>query len=206
MAFFGLFAKKELTVDVEERDYSRVAVPDPHMPDGQAPYIDAWTGYAPARMKVRPSELHTVGREPRQVAGEYPASEMASIEDPEWKVAPQAEQTGWVQGDDPRWTALKKPALRVQRAPTTYRVSHPFDWEFAHHLNGQHFSMADNIRTYSIGGMQPAIPRRNTFRLTPPPHDVNQANVRGNQAFDVNDMDMKSPVSAWRSPVARLGG
>lgn len=206
MAFFGLFAKKEPTVEVQERDYSRVAVPDPHMPDGQAPYIEAWIGYAPARMKVRPSELHTVGREPRQLAGEYPASEMEMIEDPEWKVAPDADQVGWVQAPDPRWTALKNPPKRKQRVPSTYRVTNPFDWQLARNLNGLHFSMADNIRTYAIGGMQPAVPRRNTFRLTPPPHDVNQTNVRGDQAFDVQDMDMKSPVSAWRSPVARLGG
>lgn len=203
MAFFGLFGKKAEPEPVE-RSYDRVAVPDPKTPEGQAPYIEAWTGYAPKRLMVRPSDMYTVGREPRQVSGDYPASEMAMVEDPEYKVAPVAVQTGWVQGDDPRWTAFKRPALRTQRSPSTYRVSNPFDWQLAHKLSGFHFSMANHIRTYAIGGMQPVLSRRNTFRLMPPPHDVNQANVSDN-VFDVTDMDMQSPVSAYRSPMQRLG-
>jgi hypothetical protein len=204
MAFFGLFGKKP-DPEPEVREYDKLAVPDPEQPEGKAPYIEAWTGYAPKRLQVPPSEMHTAGREPRQVKGDYPASEMEMVEEAHWKTAPDAIQDVKEFAPDPRWAALKRPALRVQRAPTTYRVTNPFDWQLAHNLNGFHFSMANHIRTYAIGGMEPVLTRRNTFRLMPPPHDVNQTNV-GNTAFDVSDMDMQSPISAWRSPTARLGG
>lgn len=214
MRWFGdLFRRRDPPVEIEERDYSRVAVPDPHMPDGKAAYIDAWVGYSDRRMMVRPRDLHTVGREPRQVHGAYPTSEMTVVEEVEWKVAPEAIQTVRQQAPDPRWAALKKPPLRRQRAPTTYRVQNPFDWQNMdsvpgyvgyHGLNGLHFSMASNIRTYPIGGMLPMTSRRNTFRLMPPPHDVNQTNVPADIAFDVSDMDMASAPSAWRNPLARL--
>src|SRR6266576_3346794 len=42
-------------------------------------------------------------------------------------------------------------------------------------MNGTHFSMADNVRTYPIGGMQSVVSRRNTYRLAPPPLDINSA-------------------------------
>lgn len=188
------------------RDYDKLAVPDPHTPQGQAPYIGAWVGYAPHRMMVTPSDMHTVGREPRQVPGPYPAAntDPGERERTDWRVAPSAIQSVQRFAPNPGWEGHKHPPHRPQRAPTTYRVTNPFDWQFARNLNGLMFSMASNIRTYAIGGMKPVIPRRNTFRLMPPPHDINQTNV-SRTTFDVEDMDMSSPSRAWTSPLARLG-
>lgn len=39
------------------------------------------------------------------------------------------------------------------------------------------FSMASQKRTYSIGGMTPVMRRRNTYRLEPPPIDVNTTDL-----------------------------
>jgi hypothetical protein len=77
--------------------------------------------------------------------------------------------------DDPRWTTTAEPRRTTKMAPTTYTFTRPFDQQNragARTLNGLHFSMADNLRTYDILGMAP--PRhttRNTYRLDPVPWD-----------------------------------
>lgn len=185
-----------------ERDYSNRAVPDPHTPEGRAPYIDAWVGYAD---KKSGSPLKTIGRQPSQIRGEYPTSEgQFDQEETLYAVAPPAVQTVKVRAPDPRW--IPTGSIRPQRAPTSYRAINPFDWQYARQMNGLHFSMASNLRTYAIGGMQPVTSRRNTFRLIPPPHDVNQTNYpRGGTAVDVSDMDIRGVDSGhYRSAITRL--
>lgn len=206
MGIWGkLFGDREPEPGIEARDYEKLAVPDPRTPSGHAPYIDAWVGYAPSGLKLTPSQLHTVGREPRQVPGKYPAANTSpgEVEDVMWKVPPSAVQSVQRFEEHPGVEGHKKPAHRPQRTISTYRTTHPFDWKFARRLNGLRFSMASHIRTYPVGGMQPAVSRRNTFRLMPPPHDINQTNVTST-TFNVADMDMASPVSAWTSPLSRL--
>lgn len=200
--FANLFATK--AKEEPPRDYSNRAVPDPHTPEGRAPYVDAWSGYAD---KKSGSPLKTLGRQPQQIPGEYPTSEgQYDREETLYAVAPPAVQTQKVRAPDPRWIAT--PAKRPQRAPTTYRALNPFDWQYARQLNGTHFSMASNIRTYPVGGMLPAVPRRNTFRLMPPPHDISQTNLPANgTSVDVSSMDIRGVASGqYRSPTVRLGG
>jgi hypothetical protein len=49
-------------------------------------------------------------------------------------------------------------------------------------------SMATQRRTYSIGGMTPVIGRRNTYRLEPPPVDLNRTDLPSSGTrFDVAD-------------------
>jgi hypothetical protein len=50
------------------------------------------------------------------------------------------------------------------------------------------FSMASQRRTYAIGGMTPVIGRRNTYRLEPPPVDMNRTDLPpSGSRFDVAD-------------------
>lgn len=200
MGFFAnLFGKK--TEEAVPRDYSNRATPDPHRPEGQAPYVRAWDGYASSRSG---DPLRTIGREPRQVAGDYPSGEnQFDSEVPLWTVAPGAVMGERPRSPDPRWVATTP--IRPQRTPSTYRTVNPFDWQYARQLNGLHFSMASNLRTYAIGGMQPVIARRNTWRMLPPPHDINQTDLpRSGTSFDVSEMDIRGVVSGGRSPTARL--
>lgn len=202
--FSDLFSPKK--TEEPERDYSNRAVPDPHTVEGRAPFIDAWDGYADKRSGSG-SPLHTIGRHPAQIPGEYPTSEgQFDREEPVYTVAPLATQSVRMRAPDPRWASTTP--IRTQRAPSTYRTVNPFDWKLARHLNGLRFSMASHIRTYSVGGMKPVIQRRNTFRLLPPPHDINRTNLPASgTAVNVSEMDSRG-ISAgqYRSPVSRLGG
>jgi len=72
---------------------------------------------------------------------------------------------------DIRRTPPAEPRLTNQLAPANYSYTRPFDQHAAHQLNGIHFSMADHRRTYPILGMQPAMTRRNTYRVDPAPYD-----------------------------------
>lgn len=198
--FANLFGSKKPPED-SPRDYTNRAVPDPHTNEGRAPYVDAWTGYAD---KKAGAPLKTIGREPRQIPGEYPTSDQFDRDDIRYAVAPGAVQTKKVRAPDPRWVATDP--IRPQRTPSTYRAVQPFDWQFARQMNGLHFSMASNIRTYPIGGMLPVVPRRNTYRLLPPPRDINQTNLPANgTAVDVSEMDIRGVSSGqYRSATSRL--
>lgn len=197
--FANLFGKEK--VEPAQRDYSNRAVPDPHTPEGKAPYIDAWTGYS-SRKSGDP--LKTIGREPRQVPGEYPASEQFTREQPMYKTAVPQEMYERPRSPDPRWVATTP--IRPQRSQSTFRTVNPFDWQFTRRLDGRHFSMASHIRTYRIGGMKPVTSRRNTYRLLPPPRDMAHTNLPASgTAFNVSDMDTRGVSVEGRSPMARLG-
>lgn len=71
---------------------------------------------------------------------------------------------------DPRWSPPQ--VSRLNNRPTSYSFVRPFDRMSARKLNGTHFSMAEAIRAYDIGGMRPVTSRRNTWRVQPPPHDM----------------------------------
>jgi len=60
-------------------------------------------------------------------------------------------------------------------------------------LNGMHFSMADEHRTYELGGMQPARRFRNTYRMEPPPRDARNMDVPQNVTPDVATVEYVSP-------------
>lgn len=62
------------------------------------------------------------------------------------------------------------------------------------HLNGFHFSMASNRRSYPIRGMRPAMQFRNTFRLEPPPRDA--------QSMDVPSESPSVPGNTYVTPSA----
>lgn len=194
----NLFAKRE--EETPQRDYNKLAVPDPHTPEGHAPYIDAWTGYA---FRKSGDPLRTIGREPRQVPGEYPSSEQFTREQPLYKTAQPQGMTEWQRSPDPRWQGTTP--IRPQRTQSTFRATNPFDWQFTRRLDGRHFSMASHIRNYRVGGMQPVTSRRNTYRLLPPPRDLAMTNLpSGGTSFDIDDMDMRGLVPEARSPIARL--
>jgi hypothetical protein len=82
---------------------------------------------------------------------------------------------------DPRWIPTEEPRPTTRMAPRSYSFTRPFDQQNpagARSLNGLHFSMADNMRTYDILGM--AAPRhttRNTYRLDPVPWDADMVDM-----------------------------
>lgn len=89
--------------------------------------------------------------------------------------------------DDPYQANPPKPR-RIRWIPTGFRELARSVEGSADHMNGTHFSMADNVRTYPIGGMLPVVARRNTFRLEPPPIDINQTDYPPTgDRFDVPD-------------------
>lgn len=86
---------------------------------------------------------------------------------------------------DPRWTAPQE-GLRptTRQSPSNYRFTRPFDQKVARHLNGLHFSMASMHRSYPINGMQPPRRFRNTWRLEPPPNDMQMADMPADSTPD----------------------
>lgn len=77
-------------------------------------------------------------------------------------------------------------------APSIYLFQRPFDQKVARRNTGDHFSMASNKRTYEIFGMAPVTKRRNTFRIDPPPHDID--------IVDMPAVDMTPPNQVYTSP------
>lgn len=73
---------------------------------------------------------------------------------------------------DSRRTPPPEPRLTNLLAPSRWIFTRPFDQHAARTLNGIHFSMADHRRTYPIMGMQPVQAKRNTYRVDPPPYDL----------------------------------
>lgn len=78
---------------------------------------------------------------------------------------------------NPREIPPPEPRITNLLAPRTYSFLRPFKHGLGkgsvpNDLNGVHFSMADHRRNYEIGGMQPAVARRNTYRLEPTAWDT----------------------------------
>lgn len=121
--------------------------------------------------------------------------------------SPNQEGAGWRSTPDVKTYGENPERFRppVQsRSPHTwlfYRDMHDGEKR----LNGMHFSMADNIRTYEIGGMAPARGWRNTYRQEPPPRDdiippVQPTTVTGavgNQYVPNSPIEAERPNS-WR--------
>lgn len=84
-------------------------------------------------------------------------------------------QTNAGRAPDPRWEPV--PVGRLQRTPQDYSFLRPFDVEMGkRNFSGVHFSMADHKRmntSSQIFGLQPTRNARNTYRIAPPPMDVN---------------------------------
>lgn len=79
--------------------------------------------------------------------------------------------------DNPRRTPPAESRVTQVMAPSTYLFTRPFDQHSARTLNGTHFSMADHRRNYEILGMAPARSTRNTYRIEPPPWDLDIVDV-----------------------------
>lgn len=103
----------------------------------------------------------------------------------------------------------------MKMAPTRYSFTRPFDQlnriygdaqvGTARQMNGQHFSMADNRRTYDILGMEPARrSRRNTFRLMPAPWDADIVDLPPADSGPINGR-VRSVEVPYQSRSYRLG-
>lgn len=68
---------------------------------------------------------------------------------------------------NPRSHVYPEPRATSRQAPSSYYFTRPFDKDFAERLDGSHFSMASNRRTYPIEGTAPLAPYRNTRRIQP---------------------------------------
>lgn len=82
--------------------------------------------------------------------------------------------------------------IRRRIIPSTFRQVNVSVQRFGAHNqnNGPHVasSMATQRRTFPIGGMTPVIGRRNTYRLEPPPVDLNRTDLPpSGSRFDVAD-------------------
>jgi hypothetical protein len=104
---------------------------------------------------------------------------------------------------DPRRTPPPETRLTQSMSPSRYWFTRPFDQHAARRLNGLHFSMADHRRDYPIMGMQPVTARRNTYRLDPPPHDIDIVDEPAVSSFDTTPnqrlQQVELPLSSNRS-------
>jgi len=83
-------------------------------------------------------------------------------------------QTSAGRAPDPRWSPV--PVGRIMRTPQDYSFLRPFDVEMGvRNFNGTHYSMADHKRMNQpqVYGFTPTPSARNTYRVAPPPMDVN---------------------------------
>lgn len=69
------------------------------------------------------------------------------------------------------------PRVTSEMSPSNYRFERPFGQEIERTLNGTHFSMASNRRTYPTQGMEPMRSWRNTFRLEPTARDTENVDL-----------------------------
>jgi hypothetical protein len=73
--------------------------------------------------------------------------------------------------DDPKRTP--GPEHSNVHHQSTYRFYRDdFGHDVAYRFNGDHFSMANHLRTYPIYGMNPVEDITNTYRTEPPPRDI----------------------------------
>lgn len=110
-------------------------------------------------------------------------------------------------GDDPRWIPPAVSRITSYNSPTNgYSMTRPYDQDVARHFDGNHFSMADNLRTYAIGGQTPVKRGRNTYRLTPPTLDATSVDMASLQTPDSQPAIYVSPVPGNSGRSYRLGG
>lgn len=104
--------------------------------------------------------------------------------------------------DNPRRTPPAESRNTEQMVPRTYSFTRPFDQDTERRLNGNHFSMADHRRDYSIQhGMSPVRSLRNTYRLEPAPWDMDVVDVppAASQPYAVNvGQQIPAAPRSWR--------
>lgn len=121
---------------------------------------------------------------------------------------PWTERVGRKVSDaDPRWTPVAPGRGTVASIPTNgYVYTRPFDQEVLRHPQGLHSSMADMLRSYSIGGMNPVHRGRNTYRVDPPTHDAQSVDLASMSSGTPNANIYVSPqYSGGSSRSFRLG-
>lgn len=205
MGLFGFGKPKEPPVPVGQGVGPDFTAPDPLIP---GPYIASGGGYAPTQEPIAAQwALNNHHNSPPPGApqdwGKYHNSQTESYgEEVSSTATVSSSVSEQTRAPDPRWNP---PAVdRPTRAPSAYRFLRAFDQWAARQLNGSHFSMASNERTYPIGGMTPAKERgrRNTYRLTPEPWDENIVD-RTPEVTPVNgtyivDDQVASGTRSWR--------
>ena len=105
----------------------------------------------------------------------------------------------------PRPSDTGEPRPTTRMSPHAYVFTRPFPgMGTSGHLNGSHFSMADNKRTYSILGMEPPRKmRRNTYRLEPEPWDTDLVDMpvtvdSSPDAGTIAVIDVPNASRSWR--------
>lgn len=103
---------------------------------------------------------------------------------------------------NPRETPPPEPRYTQQMAPRSYSFTRPFDQHAARQFNGNHFSMADHRRNYEILGMAPVRSMRNTYRIDPPPWDIDIVDMPPDDIAPVSarfrGAELPSPPRTWR--------
>lgn len=85
---------------------------------------------------------------------------------------------------DPRWVPVHPSRITNYLIPTNgYVYQRPYDQDVTHELNGVHFSMADNRRSYAVGGMNPVHRGRNTYRVDPPTLDATMVDLDNSYGY-----------------------
>jgi hypothetical protein len=204
---FG-FGKKDEPVPEGQGMGPTFTAPDPLIP---GPYIHPGRGYAPDAEPIADQwqqyshhDSPAPGSPPGDW-GKYHTDRVAAYgEERSVSVPSPSRVDEKSRADDPRWNPV--PVDRPTRSPSTYRFFRLFDVWAARRLTGEHFSMADQKRTYPIGGMTPARERgrRNTYRLSPEPWDENivdrvtpSAPVNSTYVMD-DDASPSSGTRSWR--------
>lgn len=152
----------------------------------KAPYVPAGYGWSPMNPATVPQQWNDLHHYSYPDAGEPAADWSGYNQEPKTNLSRTIEHVPYAgpvgsknevyRGftDNPnRYPDKWQPEYPTLR-PTTYEFTRDMNqWRGEKVLNGTHFSMADNIRAYPVGGMEPARERnrRNTFRLNPPPWD-----------------------------------
>lgn len=91
------------------------------------------------------------------------------------------------------------PRVTSDMSPSNYRFERPFDQRYERKLNGNHFSMASNRRSYPVNGMQPSRSLRNTFRLEPLARDAENVDLSATETPAPIPATYVSPVPAQSS-------
>lgn len=175
------------------------AVPDPRTQAGMAPYIRADSPTWANEQVVRRGPTLRLGAgtivAPSQNKSRTDVDRARTMYASQIPTTPLTPLSGrWA----PNPLSHTRPPARIQWSETEFRETNPFDWQYAHRGDGRHMSMATLIRAYPVGGMQPMMVRRNTYRLEPPPHDIRQTDLPAEgTTFDVDQMSVAgvSPYS-----------
>lgn len=80
-------------------------------------------------------------------------------------------------GDDPRWNPPTHTRPTQTYSPSSYRFVRTFDPYKRRMFTGISSSMSSNNRSFSVGGMNPIKPWRNTYRLKPANRDATGAEM-----------------------------